>query len=349
MSYSSGLFHGEDGAYHYATWMMWVHMTQLWLLLEQYLHTKEPFKVSLLCVCWQAVLDCATFCGHLFVAFSAESLSCSFLFLSCSSLLMIVHLELKYICFLQKARPRDPLRESRGRRSPSLRSTEIVLFLEAGKNFLRGLLLLLLVTSKVAGSTGCFYLMVVAVHSFWLPQIFWNIQTDTSMPLYADFVFGMSATRLVTSLYILRRGTSSDLSNDPLFDRWLCTLSLCSWVALQMIFLFVQSWCGARWMVPKWWLPPKYNYNRLLPSKLLTSDVLVAPPGKIDIATNCRVDNALLRDRYECIICYEPVDIQQQGLYMLTPCNHLYHDSCLQQWMKRKMECPTCRGALPPL
>jgi hypothetical protein len=35
--------------------------------------------------------------------------------------------------------------------------------------------------------------------------------------------------------------------------------------------------------------------------------------------------------------------------FMGTPCNHVFHTSCLLVWMSQKMECPVCRGALPPI
>lgn len=34
---------------------------------------------------------------------------------------------------------------------------------------------------------------------------------------------------------------------------------------------------------------------------------------------------------------------------MKTPCNHRFHISCLIEWTKVKLECPTCRQKLPPL
>lgn len=33
---------------------------------------------------------------------------------------------------------------------------------------------------------------------------------------------------------------------------------------------------------------------------------------------------------------------------MKTPCNHYFHNKCLEQWMNLKMECPSCRATLPP-
>jgi hypothetical protein len=34
---------------------------------------------------------------------------------------------------------------------------------------------------------------------------------------------------------------------------------------------------------------------------------------------------------------------------MKTPCLHYYHDSCLKEWFKKKLECPNCRQRLPPI
>jgi hypothetical protein len=29
--------------------------------------------------------------------------------------------------------------------------------------------------------------------------------------------------------------------------------------------------------------------------------------------------------------------------YMMTPCNHIFHSDCLEEWFKMKKECPNCR------
>ena len=35
--------------------------------------------------------------------------------------------------------------------------------------------------------------------------------------------------------------------------------------------------------------------------------------------------------------------------FMRTPCGHRYHPVCLKKWMERKLECPFCRQAIPPI
>ena len=44
----------------------------------------------------------------------------------------------------------------------------------------------------------------------------------------------------------------------------------------------------------------------------------------------------------------QPLTAKKVKKCMRTPCNHFYHQHCLQIWMDKKMECPTCRTALPP-
>lgn len=33
--------------------------------------------------------------------------------------------------------------------------------------------------------------------------------------------------------------------------------------------------------------------------------------------------------------------------YMCTPCNHNYHSVCLKKWIEIRLECATCRQAIP--
>jgi len=36
-------------------------------------------------------------------------------------------------------------------------------------------------------------------------------------------------------------------------------------------------------------------------------------------------------------------------LYMVTPCRHVFHSTCLEGWMRFRLQCPICRENLPPL
>ncbi len=35
--------------------------------------------------------------------------------------------------------------------------------------------------------------------------------------------------------------------------------------------------------------------------------------------------------------------------FILTPCLHAFHSSCLERWLRLKRECPTDRTIIPPI
>lgn len=106
----------------------------------------------------------------------------------------------------------------------------------------------------------------------------------------------------------------------------------------QVALLMGQSWLGPRFFIPKRFLPPKYDYFRA--DGPLSGGVEGDGGSPRDVETG---DGGM-----ECVICMNVVDVQQPKARMLTPCNHYFHPACLQRWMDVKMECPTCRAALPP-
>ncbi len=51
-----------------------------------------------------------------------------------------------------------------------------------------------------------------------------------------------------------------------------------------------------------------------------------------------------------CAICLVDMDVAApRTQHMVCPCDHFFHTPCLMRWMEQKMECPTCRRALPPV
>lgn len=65
----------------------------------------------------------------------------------------------------------------------------------------------------------------------------------------------------------------------------------------------------------------------------------------------------VLPTQRDCVICMTPLclpgDIQSEApntsAPMRPPCGHLFHSDCLRNWMRIKLECPTCRASLPVL
>ena len=43
----------------------------------------------------------------------------------------------------------------------------------------------------------------------------------------------------------------------------------------------------------------------------------------------------------ECVICLE--NYKKEDKISILSCNHYYHTNCLNEWLKKKQECPLCR------
>ncbi|EME85720.1 uncharacterized protein MYCFIDRAFT_95973, partial [Pseudocercospora fijiensis CIRAD86] len=69
---------------------------------------------------------------------------------------------------------------------------------------------------------------------------------------------------------------------------------------------------------------------------------------------------------FDCAICMQDLEVpvieagapSDTGLganllarraYMVTPCRHIFHSTCLEGWIKYRLQCPICRETLPPL
>jgi hypothetical protein len=152
------------------------------------------------------------------------------------------------------------------------------------------------------------------------------------------------------------------------------------YLLLQVFVLFTQDLLGPRWFLPR---RVRVRYCLLPPSPsdrhahVLSVHLLQFLPDKYDYQRPVHVD-AEQGESKECVICMSVV-LPNQRDYMVTPCNHLFHQNCLEQWMVRviiiiahphttrthdtqdpkligvwvgiaqefKMECPTCRRPLP--
>jgi len=180
-------------------------------------------------------------------------------------------------------------------------------------------------------------MLIFLLYSFWVPQIVYNAVNNTKKPFFQSPAGGyallMSLTRLFIPLYVYgcprnfvaTLGDHSEFTH--LYNPTAC-LVLAAWLACQILVLYLQDRLGSRFFLPAAFHPVVYNYHRAIPQSEEAANELEAG-GK------------------ECVICYNIVDYQSQD-YMITPCNHLFHDDCLSQWMDVKMECPVCRAPLPP-
>ncbi|PNX76977.1 transmembrane E3 ubiquitin-protein ligase 1-like [Trifolium pratense] len=161
-------------------------------------------------------------------------------------------------------------------------------------------------------------LILLLMYTFWIPQIIRNVFHDSRKPLDPHYIFGITVTRLAIPLYIF--GFPNNFMHIEPDKNWCVCLTL--FLGLQAVFLLLQHYLGPRWFIPRQMLPEKYNYHR-----------------KFDHTK---------RHATECVICMTDIDLfRRTSDCMVTPCDHFFHSGCLQIWMDIKMECPTCRRALP--
>uniref|UniRef100_A0A6B2L1Y5 RING-type E3 ubiquitin transferase n=1 Tax=Arcella intermedia TaxID=1963864 RepID=A0A6B2L1Y5_9EUKA len=160
-----------------------------------------------------------------------------------------------------------------------------------------------------------FYVFVFVAHSFWVPQIFHNAIHNCHKSYKNQYIFGTSTCRLFLLLYLL--GCPENfLQREP---SYVFLLGLVLWVYLQCFILYFQD-TSPQFLVPEAFLPTKYNYHR----------PVVFTPGEDHLCPICRAE-------------------VHQNDYVVTPCEHYFHQNCLHQWMDVKLECPTCRTVLPVL
>lgn len=105
-------------------------------------------------------------------------------------------------------------------------------------------------------------------------------------------------------------------------------------ISLHFVFLAIlltQRFLGAAFFIPKELVPGYHHYTQK-----------VTPDSKFagEICPIC----------FTALSC-DPVTgkaVANQD-FLLTPCKHSFHSSCLKSWMERKLACPTCRNKIPPI
>lgn len=201
------------------------------------------------------------------------------------------------------------------------------------------------------------YVGLLLINSYWVPQFFRNTLKNRRKTFEWEFVFGSSMVRLVPLVYLcLDESNPFRHAYNPKL-----VLTLVSWLLVQIFMLYLQNILGARFWVSEKWLPDQYNYHPVMNVADLehgfASDILASmkPHSDESGVSLCDLD---------CPICMSTVTIpvlatptkrhlkQHQKMMndvMVTPCHHIFHTRCLEDWMIHKLQCPVCRCPLPPV
>ena len=292
----------------------------IWKLLESFDLNNQASRVSLMCILWQNLGDVVEA-----VSFTLLGLQGQFMF---SSLALTGLMKFFLFAILQARlviavwRSKQPAAEVET--SEQVRVGVQRLY---GKfNYVTISVFVLLLFAFDHLKT-----IVLVYQLYWLPQIVHDVYRGQKSSLTIRFVLTMALTRLWVPFYLWSSGSS-------LFDGKLYAhipgsqsvsfvfILLCLQV-FQLLIMTSQRIRGPRWFVPWVLLPHVYNYYRSVP-----------------VDEEAGVTN-------ECVICMAEIskEMLSADRTAVTPCAHVFHAKCLEQWLEIKMECPTCRRSLPPI
>ncbi|KAG6476018.1 hypothetical protein ZIOFF_065253 [Zingiber officinale] len=298
-------------AVNYTLMVTFMSFLQVLLLIRQMEHSNTQSgaaKVSILMIGQQAIMDAYLCLLNLTAGILVESLFNAFATAAFFKFVVFSIFEMRYLLAIWKAS--RPLQN--GESWEIMRRELSVLYSRFYGILLGGILLLYHLHNFLRP-------VIFIMYSFWIPQIVTNVIRDTRKPLHPYYIIGMSVTRLAIPFYIF--GCPSNFLRIEVDNYWCICLGV--FLGLQSLILLLQHYFGSRWFIPRQMLPEKYCYYRKFESYASQAT--------------------------DCVICMTTIDFtENSNRYMVTPCDHCFHSVCLQRWMDIKMECPTCRRALPP-
>ncbi|KAL7712425.1 RING-type E3 ubiquitin transferase [Entamoeba marina] len=162
--------------------------------------------------------------------------------------------------------------------------------------------------------------------SMWVPQIYQNIVSNSTNAIGIKSIIHLTIPRLLTVLcWIIFPINYINYGVDSILIG-----KLLLWIKVQIMLIIIQKKYGPRVFLPRFILQlfvhEEYNYHH----------------GWKDIVS--------IRGEQECVICMNKIDntYMKKGCsdIVVTPCDHVFHTSCLEMWSAYKMNCPTCRREL---
>lgn len=199
------------------------------------------------------------------------------------------------------------------------------------------------------------YIAIFVFNSYWVPQIVRNCikglpsrkerrRSITLMnrrmhkwPLLWQFILGTTTIRCIPIIYIF--SYPSNVFRHHKDSKVVILLIL--WLLFQISVLYSQDILGSRWFLPKHSIPEEYSYHRVV-----SLQHLMEHGGSENHTVDCAICMAEFPVYVEELPETHQVD---KDSYMITPCDHMFHTSCLESWMSYKLQCPVCRSPLPPL
>jgi len=268
-------------------------------------------KLSILSLGFQATLDAYLCLGHLIYGMVVEEIFLPFACIAFLEFMMFSVFEMRLLLHVWKIRNASNNSSS----WIDLRRELSTLYGKFYAGFFGGAFLIYVMQNF---QTFC----VLLLSSYWLPQILWNLYSNSRKPFIPMYVGVISITRIFVPLYFY--GCPKKFArNEP---NYVLCASVSLYVFVQAFILFAQHYFHPRIVTFKLtkWLPEVHNYHK---SYVKFGD--------------CSICLSNLKSESESM---SPNEMQMQA-----PCGHVFHAHCLSRWMDVKLECPTCRAKLPPV
>jgi hypothetical protein len=184
--------------------------------------------------------------------------------------------------------------------------------------------------------------MVLLRNLVLLPQIVHNVCQGQRPHFNPYYIFGFIGSRMLVPIYEY----SCPENRFKLAPSNTLVFALLAVFACQALLIALQNRLGSRFFVPKRLRPNYFDYSYRTTNGEHGEDCAICLQGLIDSPT---ITPPLMDDEPSLNQEMLLKECELSATVMKTPCNHLFHEECLTQWIDVKLECPTCRSALPPL
>lgn len=234
---------------------------------------------------------------------------------------------------------------------------------------------LIFIRKIISNTYFCFALFT----GTWIFQIIYSVKNSTKPPMSKKYILISTIGRLYLPIYL--KGYSEN--SFELRPNYLKVFFIILIVVLESIILCIQKDYGAKSILPKCMKTLPYNYYR--DSININEHIAKNPDCAIcleDLNESIENNNMLFLNSSEnniilknsqnlrsektnqfmnylknlkiilmCKNCLNTIFGSQskRKKYMITPCDHIYHAKCLEQWMEIKNVCPYCKAIIPPI
>lgn len=233
---------------------------------------------------------------------------------------------------------------------------------------------------------GYGYFMTLVYLSFWTPQIFRNAMRNCRKSLTWEYVVGQSLTRLFIPVYVLTAPGNvfyiePNTTVAMIFIVWVWVQA---WVLVGQDLIGPRFFVPKGWAPPAYNYHPilrddsaegsgaDVEAGDTLPLGYLRADEQEPSPTARPTSSSSSSETTSREGRtkgsdkhlFDCAICMQTIEVSvvtkesiggtvsastllNRRQYMVTPCRHIFHSTCLESWMRFRLQCPICREAIP--